>query len=192
MTFGSGPQAVSDHLLDNWQVSRSGRNDVPDVLRDSGNNRIRDPQQAVDPGKVLHYYDRFEPNVNRGAWDLVHCYHPEAGGIDWADSGFNEKTTTETIQIDLETVDRRDPSDDTRARARERMVGDRDDAGFPSDESPPYPGILGETLYLLEDVRRNFNEWDVARIQPLTVNLKHSECVVRLEVALEHVVTNVV
>jgi hypothetical protein len=189
MTFGTGAQALSDHLLDNWQQSRTGRTDVPDVVRDSGGNRSRNPN---DGRGVLHYFDRTEPNVDRGLHDLVHCYHPEAGGIDWADAGFNDKTTTETVQIDIDLTDRTDGSSGERLSARDRMVGNRDDSGFPSDESAPYPGVLGETLYLLEDVRLNFEEWDVARIQPLTSTLKHANATVRLEVALEHVVTNVV
>lgn len=189
MTYGTGPQAVSDYLLDNWQAARSGRNDIPDVIRDSGGNRSRDPDDG--PG-VLMYHDRQEVNYNAAVHDLIHCYHPEASGLDIEDRGYDEHNVRENIQIDIDITDRRDPSDGTRLNARDRMVGDRGAAGFPSDESPPYPGIAGEVVYLLEDTRRNFQEWDVARIQPLTVLLKNSDASVSLDVILEHVAKNTV
>lgn len=189
MTYGTGPQALSDYLLDNWQQSRTGRNDVPDVIRDSNGDRSREPG---DGRGVLMYYDRQQPNYNAAVHDLIHCYHPEGTGLNAEDAGHKEQRVTETVQIDIDITDRTDPDDNSRWFARERMVGDRDDAGFPTDESPPYPGILGEVFYLLEDTRRNFEEWDVARIQPLTVLLKHSDASVSLDVQLEHLAKNTV
>lgn len=189
MTFGTGPQALVTHLQDNWQTSRTGRNDVPDVVRDGNGDPSSDP---ADGRGVLILHDREEVELNHAVHDEIHVYHPQAEGLDFEDRGFDEKNVLESVQIDIEITDRTDESTGERLFARERMVGDRDAAGFPTDQSAPYPGLLGEVVYLLETIRRDFEEWDVTRMQPVNVILENSNATVSLDVELEHISANTV
>lgn len=185
MTYGTGPQALATYFEDNWQASRSGRNDIPAMAATLSGG---EDQNAG----VITRYDRETVDWNGSVHDLIHCYHPEGTGLDIADRGFKEHNVQEGVQIDIETTDRTDPSTGERLSARTRMVGNRDGTGFPADEKPPYPGIFGEVLYLLEEIRRSFEEWDVARVQPLTVLLKNSNASVSIDVQLEHLAKNTV
>lgn len=181
MTFGTGPQALVSYIKNNWQASRSGREDVPDVTTspdtEFGIVVTNDRKQVVEQYSVH---------------DLIHCYHPQATGIDIEDAGFDEKNTIETVQIDIDATDRTDPNTGERLNASTRLVGDRTDPNFPSDESAPYPGIFGETMYVLEEIRRDFEEWDVVRMQPVNIFLGNSNANISLDVQLEHVATNTV
>lgn len=192
MTFGTGPQALESLLLTNWEPTRAGREDVPDVIRDGGGNPSNNPQDTAEPGRVLITHDRDVVANNNAVYDLIHCYHPQAGGMSITDTGYKEKNVIETVQIDIDATDRTDPSTGERVYARERMVGDRDSAGFPTDESAPYPGLFGETMYILETVRRGMDEWDVARTDVVNTFLQNSEATMSLSVDLEHIAANTV
>lgn len=192
MTLGTGPQALETLLLTNWEPTRSGREDVPDVIRDGSGNPSNDPADADGPGKVLVTHDRDTVANNNAVFDLVHCYHPQAAGMTITDTGYKEKNVVETVQIDIDTTDRTDPGTGERLSARERMVGDRDSPGFPTDEDAPYPGLFGECVYILETVRRGMDEWDVARTDVVNTALYNSEATMSLSVDLEHIAANTV
>lgn len=178
MTYGTGPQALVDHLQTNWQASRSGRNDIPSA--------VTSPESEFG---VLITHDRQRVANQHGVHDLVHCYHPQAG-FTITDNGYNEKNVVETVQIDIEVSDRTDPESGERLLARNRMVGDRDSTGFPSSEEPPYPGVFGEVMLLLEGVRRDFEEWDVARSDVVNMHLGNSNASISYSVDLEHIAAN--
>lgn len=180
MTYGTGPQAVKNHLEANWQATRTGRPDVPDV--------VSNPETDFGVHVVM---DREKVAEHHGVHDLVHCYHPEASALSFQDRGYNEKNTVEEVQVDIEVTDRTDQDSGERLYARERMVGDRGDAAFPdSEESGPYPGVLGEAVYVLEAVRRGFEEWDVSRVDVLSLYLGNSDASASLSVELEHLASN--
>lgn len=192
MTLGTGPQALVEHIATSWQQTRSGRGDVTDVVRDgSGNALTGEDAQNTDTG-ILVTRDRQVVERNTGVHDLIHCYHPEGSGLTVTDNGYKEKNVVENVQIDIETTDRTDQSTGTRLFAVDRMVGDRSDGGFPTDETPPYPGILGECIYTLELKWRGLAEWDVTSYDPVNVYLGNSNANVSLDVELEHVAANTV
>ena len=181
MTFGSGPQALDDHLTTNWQPTRTGRPDIPDV--------VTSPQSEFG---VLIAHDREMVANNQGVHDLIHCYHPQSGGMTITDQGYNEKHVVETVQIDIEVADRTDPTTGERLYARDRLVGDRDATDYPSDESAPYPGVFGEVMYLLERVRKGLDEWDVARTDVVNMHLGNSDASISYSVDLEHLAAGTV
>jgi hypothetical protein len=182
MTFGTGPQSLVQQLADHWTVTRSGRPDVPDATT----------QQRSEAGTVLLTNDRDVVANNQGVHDLVHCYHPQATGISMQDKGFDEQGATETVQIDIETTNRPDPDTGERLDARTRMVGDRSDPDFSTAISEgPYPGILGEVLYVLEaHTRLGFAEYDVARKEVINLQLYNSEASASVSVDLEWISVN--
>lgn len=197
MTTGTGPQALAKYLRQNWQPTRVGRNDVPDVIRDSNSDPIRvtgprDIDEASGPGEVLIVNDRDVIANRQAVFDLVHCYHPQAAAPDITDRGYKEVNEVETVQIDIEVTDRSDPDTGERLFARERLVGDREAAGFPGDESPPYPGIMGEVKQILETGRRGLEEWDVARMDVVNLFLGNSNASISWSVGLEHIARNTV
>lgn len=186
MTFGTGPQAVAEYIGDTYQQTRAGREDVTGLAANKPGG------EEQNPGVVVRH-DRGDVSVQRSVHDLIHVYHPDAGGIGtWDDQGYSEKNTVENVQIDFDLTNRNNLDTGERLNARDRLVGDRDSGGFPTDSDPPYPGILGETLYVLETVRRNFEEWDVSRIQPLTIFLGNSDASASIDVELEHIATTTV
>lgn len=181
MTFGTGPQALVDLIETNWQATRAGREDVPAI--------VSDPDTEFG---VLVTRDRQEVRNQYAVHDLIHCYHPEASGLTFTDKGYDEEGTTEQVQIDVECTDRTDPDTGERLNADARLVGDRDSGNFPADETPPYPGLLGETKYVLEEKRRGMNEWDVVRVDVVNLFLGSSNANVSFSVDLEHVAKNTV
>lgn len=184
MTFGTAPQALADYLLANWQASRAGRNDIPDVVRDSNNDPSNDP---ADGRGVLILHDREEVGANNAVHDIVHCYHPETGPLDKQDRGFDEQNVVEAVQVDIEMTDRTDPSTGERWVAKERMVGDRDSHLSVGDSGPPYPGVFGEVNYLLENIRKGLDEWDVNRHTTLRLVLKNSNADAAIDVQMERI-----
>lgn len=192
MTFGTAPQALVTLLLDNWDPDRTGRPDVPDVIRDSNSNPSNDPADADAPGHVLIVRDREIVANNQGIHDLIHCYHPQAGGLTFTDNGYKEQNVVETVQIDIEVTDRTDPATGERTYARDRLVGDRGDPAFPTDETAPYPGIAGEVKYILETVRRGLEEWDVVGADMVNMYLGNSDASISYSVDLEHIAANTV
>lgn len=182
MTFGTGPQALVSTLADNWQATRSGRPDVPEATTD----------QRSAAGTVLITNDRDVVANTQSVHDLVHCYHPQQTGIPFEDKGYNEQGATETVQIDIDLTDRTDPDTGERVSAKENMVGDRDHADFSTDiAGGPYPGIMGEVLYILESVtRKGFAEYDVARKEVVNLQLFNSNAVASVSVDLEWISIN--
>jgi len=179
MTYGTGPQAVADHIQNNWQATRTGRPDVPAIVTN----------EQTDFG-VRVETNREDIANNRAVHDLIHCYHPQASGLSIQDRGYDEKNTVEEVQIDVECADRTDPDTGERLYARDCLVGDRDDAGFQYNDGGPYPGVFGEVVYVLEAVRRDFEEWDVARMDVINTYFGNSNANMSLSVELEHIAAN--
>lgn len=191
MTTGTGPQALTTHLQTNWTPSRTGREDIPDIIRDPDGNPSSDPDDASEPGRVIITEDREKIANQHSVFDLVHCYHPQAG-LSITDRGYNEQNEVETVQIDIEVEDRTDPTTGERLSARDRLVGDRNSSNFPSDESAPYPGVSGEVQYILETARRGLGEWDVASADVVNIYLGNSNASISWSVDLEHIAKNTV
>ena len=189
--FGTGPAAVVDILQSNWSATRTGRPDVPDVVRDGSNNPSSDPADATEPGRILILKNREEVATKGSVFDTIHCYAPEADAGVWEDTGYKEERVVEGVQVDIDLTDRTDPDTGERVTARERMIGDRDAASF-SGVDPPYPGILGEVKYIFETVRRGYEEYDTVSVTPLNKVLKNSDATVRLDVELEVIAKNTV
>lgn len=191
MTFGTAPQALVEYLASNWEATRSGRPDVPDVPRDGGGNGLYgEDAHRAEQGTVWVTEDRQEVAVNQSVHDLIHVYHPEQGGIDVTDKGSREQGTIEPVQIDVECTDRTDPETGERLLARDLMVGDRAGGAFPPTRTAPYPGLAGEVKYLLEDIRRGFTEWDKVSHEPNAIHLGNSNARVGFQVELEIIAMN--
>jgi len=134
--------------------------------------------------------DRENASVDMAKHDVIHCYQPEGDPFTVEDNGYAEQRVVESVQIDIELTDRTDPDTGERLIARDRMVGER--SGVATLGDPPYPGILGETLYILETVRRGFEEYDTVSYNPIRVLLNNSNADVSLSVELEQIATNTV
>lgn len=185
MTFGTGPQALRDYLDANWKVSRDFRPDIPDSTT----------EQRSAPGTVFITNDRGEIANNQNVHDLVHCYHPEAGGIEVDDKGSQEQGTIEPVRIDVETADRTDPDTGERVNARDALVGDRGELTVPFTVPhhvglPSYPGIAGEVKYLLELIRKGHEEWQRVAHDGQAVHLGNSNARFQFRVELEIIAVN--
>lgn len=189
--FGTGPEKLQEVIFDNWQASRTGRPDVPDLVRDGNGDPSSDPKDADEPGRLLVLKNREEVSVNNAIFDLIHVYHPQESFGTWEDNGYKEEHVTENVQLDIDLTDRTNPSTGERVTARERMIGDRDDASFSGVDSP-YPGVLGEVKYCLELVRRGVDEFERVSVSPLGGALKNSDATFRLDVELEVLAKNTV
>jgi len=196
MALGTAPARVVDLLQSEWQVSRVGRGDVPDVVRDSNGDPSSDPQDTdvnADPAeRVLILHDREEVSVNHAVNDEIHVYQPDADPPVRTDRGFKEQRISETVQIDIVLTDYTDNtvSPPERLSARARMVGDRGDLASFSD--PPYGGIAGEVQYILETVRRGLDEWDRVDFDYAGWTLKNSDATVRVRAELTQLAANTV
>lgn len=180
---GTGPQALVDLLASEWQVSRPERTDLPPAVIDPDTGTtVSAPDYETTRGVIITE-DRQTLDRNKAIHDLVHAYHPEATPPQYEDRGFNEVGTTETVQLDIECADRN--IDGVRTSARERMVGDRRD---PTNQE--YTGLWGEATYILEGVRRRYEEWDVVRQDPVAIVLENSNARVSLNVELERIARN--
>jgi hypothetical protein len=62
------------------------------------------------------------------------------------------------------------------------MVGDRRDP-----DNQEYTGLWGEVTYILEGVRRRYDEWDVVSQDPVAIVLENSNARVSLNVELERI-----
>lgn len=196
-TFGTGPQALVNHLARNWQASRSGRPDVPDVVRDSGGTPLTGGDAVRAERGVLIAEDRDVVANQHAVHDLVHCYHPQAAGLSVEDKGYQEQGVVETVQIDVEATDRTDESTGERLTADRRLVGDRSEWGgsvaFTSPQligDAQYPGLLGEVKYILELGRRGFEEYEVASHDVVNLYLGNSNASASFTVDLEWVALN--
>jgi len=180
---GTGPQALVDLLASEWQVSRPERVDVPPVVIDPGTGTdVSAPDYTTNRGVIITE-DRQTLDRNKAIHDLIHAYHPEGTPPQYEDRGFKEVGTTETVQLDIECADRN--IDGERTSARERMVGDRRDP-----DNQEYTGLWGEVTYILEGVRRRYDEWDVVRQDPVAILLENSNARVSLNVELERIARN--
>lgn len=185
MAYGTGGDALVSLLRDNWQQSRVGRDDVPQIIDESDN-----PDTTTG---VLPLADREGTRVDLSKHDLIHCYVPEGNPGSTEDTGFDEQRIIEVVQIDISLTDRTDhsrPAGDQRLGAKRRMVGDRGSVATLGD--PPYPGILGEVQYVLEKFRRGFDQYDTVSYEPLRVVLNNSNADVSLNVELEQIASNTV
>jgi len=189
MTLGQGAQAVAEYLAMNWSPTRTGRPDLPDVMRDAQGDPSTDVNDADEPGKVLILADRQDQvQVNHGVFDAIYCYAPEAAPPSTEDQGYAEERVEELVQVDIEITDRTDSETGERLSARDRMVGDRDNTT--NNETGPYPGLVGEVKYLLELTRRGLDEWDVARTDAVNVFTGNSNANWSYRVTLEQVAKN--
>jgi len=192
MAYGTGPQALVNELQTRWTASRTGRDDVPDVVRDGNGNPSSDPDDA-DPSadeRVVILDNLSEVSVTRQVVDTVHVYHPEASPGSITDRGYKEQRVVETVQIDIDLVDRTDYDATERLSAKERMVGTR--AGLADTGDPPYGGIAGEVKYVLEELRRGFDEYQRVDYEPVNVSLDHADAFVAFSVDLHQLAANTV
>ena len=183
MAFGTGPESLVSLLTESWAQSRTGRDDVPPMY---------DPNQSIDTQKnvVVPLRNRERSGVDRGIHDILHCYHPEGGPFTVTDAGFKEQNVVETVQIDIELTDRTNHDTGERLFAEDRMVSER---GSLADlDEPPYPGILGETKYILESVRRGLDEYDKVSHEIVNTYLGNSNANVSFSVELERLAANTV
>ena len=185
--YGTAPEAVRQIIFDTWQASRAGRPDVPPLVTDGSGNPTSDRTEADGPGEVLVVINREDPNLDYAVFDVIHCYHPDAEGLGtFTDQGFTEERVQEPVQVDIKLKDRTDPDTGERITARERMVGDRDDASF-SGADPPYPGIAGEFKYVMETVRTGYEEFERVDLTPIGGTLQNSDATLRFEAVLDRV-----
>jgi len=184
MAMGTGPQRLIRLLETEWQASRVGRDDVPEIIKHTTGS-----EEPRGNSGVLALRDRSQVYVDKGKHDEIHIYHPENAGITTTDRGFKEQNVVETVQIDISLANRTTDAG-VRSVAEDRMVGDRGDlADF---DEPPYPGIFGEVVYILEGVRRGLDEWDTVSYEPINVSLRNSDADVSINVELEQIARNTV
>lgn len=185
---GLGPQALKELIEDGynghsgWQASRTGRPDVPPIAANLSGG------EDANRGVVVKA-NREDVSVEQSVHDLIHIYHPSADPGSRQDQGFQEERIVESVQIDIDITDRT-AADGTRLSARERMVGYEGNILSLLDDGPPYPGLLGETVYVLEGVRKGLSVWDTVSWEPLDWTLKNSNATVRLQVELEQIARN--
>jgi len=185
MAFGTGPIALVELFENEWQESRTGRDDVPPIIKRKTGSEDPDLTNGV-----LAVRDRQAVEWDQARHDLIHCYHPEAGPFAISDSGYKEQEVTETVQVDVQLTDRTDQTTDERLSAVNRMVSDRESLAV-LDE-PPYPGIFGETKYILETIRRGLDEYDRVSHDVINFYLGNSNANVSLNVELERLAANTV
>ena len=183
MALHTGPQRLQTLFEDNWQASRTGRADIPDVI-------TGDPKRNRG---VVVFRDRESVDVDHAKHDLIHCYHPEANPPSIQDQGYKEQRIVETVQVDIDLTDRTDqtlPAGQQRLSAKKRMVGLRGDLA--NLDEPPYGGIAGEVKYILESNRRGLAEWDRVNYDYLNTYLGNSNATISLNVELVRLAANTV
>jgi len=186
MALGTAPRRLVDLIETEWQVSRTGRADVPPII----NYHTGSDDPALNRG-VLVLRDRESVSLDYSKHDLIHVYHPEGAPPIEEDTGYAEKRVVEQVQIDISLTDRPDKNDASRRlSAKDRMTGLRGDlADF---DDPPYGGVWGEVRYILEKYRRGLDEWDTITPDPVGVTLGNSDADVRINVELEQIAANTV
>jgi hypothetical protein len=186
MSLGTGPERLVQLFEDTWQATRTGRGDVPPMY---------DPNTDMNlqTDVVVPLRNREESGVDRGIHDILHFYHPEGNPPDVTDNGYREVREVETVQLDIELTDRTVHSNaqgEQRLSARERMTGSRADVADTSE--PPYPGVQGEAMYVLETVRRGLDEWDRVNMSPVNQYLGNSNANVSYNIELIQLARNTV
>lgn len=188
MSLGTGTQRLIQLLEDEWQPTRAGRADIPDIIKHVTGSE--DPK--LNSG-VFALRDREDSRIDQGKHDVIHAYHPEANPPQSTDNGYKEERLIETVQLDISLTDRTDhslPQGEQRLSARDRMTGLRDDLG--AGEGSDYSGILGETKYILETVRRGVAEWDTVSYDLVNLYLGNSNANASVSVELEQIARNTV
>jgi hypothetical protein len=142
---------------------------------------------------VLVVRDRQRQGVDRALHDILHVYQPSAASPTITDRGFKEVNEVETVQIDIELADRTDhaTASDARLDADERLVGRRTYTAT-SGEGEDYRGILGEVRYILETVRRGYEEWDTVSHTLGDLQILNSTADASVTVELERIARNTV
>lgn len=188
MALGTGPQRLQSYIETNYQSTRSGRGDLPPIIKYATSGE--DPK--LNEG-VLVLRDREDVAVDHAKHDLIHAYHPEGNPPQYSDQGYREVNIVESVQLDISVTDRTDHTrspGDQRLSARERLVGLRGDDADTSDA--PYPGLLGEVQYVLEETRRGLDEWDTVSMDVVNLYLGNSNADASVLVELERIATNTV
>jgi len=185
VALGTGPQKLQILFENNWQASRTGRGDIPDII--NYNTGTDDPD--LNTG-VLAVRNREEVFVDTGKHDLLHCYIPEANPPQVTDNGYAEEQRIESVQVDIEIVTRPDPNDSSKRLSVDRMMGDRDNLA--DTGSAPDGGLAGEVKYILETKRRGLDEWDVVSVDPINWFIGNSNANVSYLVELEEIARNTV
>lgn len=188
MALGTSPQRLIRLFENQWQATRTGRGDLPPIVKRETQGEDEDLQDGV-----VVFTNREEVGIDNSRHDPIHIYHPEANPPTSQDRGFKEEQLIETVQVDVSLTDRTDhslPPGEQRLSARQRMVGRRGDLASLSD--PPYPGILGELKYILEGVRRGLDEWDKVSHDFVNLYLGNSNADVSITVELEQPARNTV
>jgi len=186
VALGTGPERLQSYIENNWAKQRTGRADVPPIIKHATGSDNPDLNTGV-----LVVRDRSQIFVDNAKHDLIHLYHPEAAAPVIEDNGYAEQRIVEQVQADIVLTNRPDPNDSgVRLSAKDRIRGSRDNvADF---DSAPYPGIWGETRYILETIRRGLDEWDRVKQDPINVVLKSSDAKVSINIELEQIATNTV
>jgi hypothetical protein len=185
VALGTAPQRLLTLFENNWQASRTGRGDIPDIIKH--NTGTDDPD--INTG-VLAVRDREQVFVDKGKHDLLHCYIPEANPPQVQDRGYAEEKRIESVQVDIEIATRPDPDDSSKRLSVDRMMGDRDkidDTG-----SAPEGGLVGEVKYILETKRRGLDEWDVVSVDLINWFIGNSNANVSYAVEFEEIARNTV
>jgi hypothetical protein len=188
MSLGTGPQRVIRLLENEWTETRPGRADVPPIIK-----HVTGSEDPTLNSGVFALRDREDSRIDQGKHDIIHVYHPEANPPQASDNGYKEEELIETVQLDISLTDRTDhtrPAGQQRLSARERMTGLRSDLG--TGTGSEYSGILGETKYILETVRRGLAEWDRVSYDMVNLYLGNSNANASIAVELEQPARNTV
>jgi hypothetical protein len=185
MALGTGPQKLLDLFESNWQQTRTGRADVPDII--THNTGSQNPNTSSG---VLAVRDRTQVFVDTAKHDLLHCYIPEANPPRITDNGYAEERRIETVQVDIEIATRPDPDDRSTRLSVDRMMGDRDD--ITGTGGGPDGGLAGEVKYILETKRRGLDEWDVVSVELINWFIGNSNANVSYLVELEEIARDTV
>jgi len=185
MALGTSPQRLLTLFENNWQSSRTGRGDIPDIIKYNAGSEDPDTNTGV-----LAVRDREQVFVDTGKHDLLHCYIPEANPPQVTDNGYAEERRVESVQVDIEIATRPDPNDSSKRLSIDRMMGDRDDIA--DVENAPDGGLAGEVKYILETKRRGLDEWDVVSVDLINWFIGNSNANVSYLVELEEIARNTV
>jgi len=185
MALGTGPQKIISLFETNWNAIRTGRGDIPDIIKYHTGSEDPDTNAGV-----LAVRDREQIFVDTGKHDLLHCYIPEANPPQITDTGYAEEQRIESVQVDIEIATRPDPNDSSKRLSVDRMMGDRDDIS--DTGSAPDGGLAGEVKYILETKRRGLDEWDVVSVDLINWFIGNSNANVSYLVELEEIARNTV
>jgi len=185
MALGTSPQALVELFEKNWEPSRVGRGDIPDIIK----HKTGTDDPDVNRG-ALAVRDRDRVFVDTAKHDQIHCYIPDANPPQVSDTGHSEENRIEFAQVDIDITTRPDPDDSSRQLSVDRMYGLRGDISDTGE--PPDGGLAGEVKYILETARRGLGEWDVVSADLLHWHIGNSKARVSYSVELEEIARNTV